>query len=145
MVHAPAPVIKVFRDARINFTFLKICCLAVQRNQRLIARLCKPSPVERISRPKTDLGGGEENAGIRMMLTSQVFAVESGVAAPEQTAQIIRAADALLYRENAGGYCLNTDFNEVKDGGYRTFPLIPSSDTSSLRPSGNGTCPCPGH
>ena len=72
-------------------------------------------------RPKTDMGGGEENAGIRMMLTSQVFAVESGVAAPEQTAQIIRAADALLYRENAGGYCLNTDFNEVKDDLGRMF------------------------
>lgn len=74
------------------------------------------------TRQKTDIGSeGEENAGIRMMLTSQVFAVESGVAAPEQTAQIIRAADALLYRENAGGYCLNTNFYEVKDDLGRMF------------------------
>ena len=74
------------------------------------------------TRQKTDIGSeGEENAGIRMMLTSQVFAVESGVAAPEQTVQIIRAADALLYRENAGGYCLNTNFYEVKDDLGRMF------------------------
>ncbi len=63
----------------------------------------------------------EDVSEIRMMLTSQVFAVESGVATPEQTAQIIRSADALLYRENAGGYCLNTDFHEVKDDLGRMF------------------------
>lgn len=59
--------------------------------------------------------------GIRMMLTSQVFAVESGVAAAEQIRQITRAADALLYREKAGGYCLNTDFCEVKEDLGRMF------------------------
>lgn len=63
----------------------------------------------------------ENTKGVRMMLTSQVFAVESGVATKEQTAQIIRSADALLYRENAGGYCLNTDFGEVKDDLGRMF------------------------
>ncbi len=76
---------------------------------------------------KTDEGqdasgmGGTTPGGIRMMLTSQVFAVESGVATPEQTGEIIRSADALLYRENAGGYCLNTDFGEVKDDLGRMF------------------------
>ncbi len=80
------------------------------------------STMDADTRQKTDIGSeGEENAGIRMMLTSQVFAVESGVAAPEQTVQIIRAADALLYRENAGGYCLNTNFYEVKDDLGRMF------------------------
>lgn len=64
---------------------------------------------------------GDSGNGVRMMLTGQVFAVESGVATKGQTAQIIRSADALLYRENAGGYCLNTDFHEVKDDLGRMF------------------------
>ncbi|MDE7327668.1 MAG: cellobiose phosphorylase [Lachnospiraceae bacterium] len=66
-------------------------------------------------------GGSANLSGIRMMLTSQVFAVESGVATPEQINQIIRSADALLYRKDAGGYCLNTDFHEVKDDLGRMF------------------------
>lgn len=63
----------------------------------------------------------EGNGSVRMMLTSQVFAIQSGTATKEQTEQIIAAADALLYRENAGGYCLNTDFGEVKDDLGRMF------------------------
>lgn len=57
----------------------------------------------------------------RMMLTGQVFAIQSGTAAKEQVEEIIASADALLYRENAGGYCLNTDFHEVKDDLGRMF------------------------
>lgn len=74
-------------------------------------------------RVERNTGGadGADTNGIRMMLTSQVFAVESGVATEEQTGEIIRSADALLYRENAGGYCLNTDFGEVKDDLGRMF------------------------
>lgn len=50
----------------------------------------------------------------RMMLTGQVFAILSGTATREQTKEIIRSADRYLYRESAGGYCLNTDFGEGK-------------------------------
>ena len=52
--------------------------------------------------------------GVRMMLTGQVFAIMSGTATPEQTAQICRAADRYLYRQEVGGYRLNTDFREEK-------------------------------
>lgn len=75
----------------------------------------------RVEHTKGEHQTGEDATGIRMMLTSQVFAMESGVATKEQTEQIIRSADALLYRENAGGYCLNTDFGEVKDDLGRMF------------------------
>ena len=52
--------------------------------------------------------------GVRMMLTGQVFAIMSGTATAEQTAQICRAADHYLYRREVGGYRLNTDFREEK-------------------------------
>lgn len=52
--------------------------------------------------------------GVRMMLTGQVFAIMSGTATAEQTAQICRAADRYLYRREVGGYRLNTDFREEK-------------------------------
>lgn len=64
---------------------------------------------------------GEFPGGIRMMLTSQVFPVMFGVADRERTAQIIRAADELLYCEKLGGYRLNTDFKEIKDDMGRAF------------------------
>lgn len=51
---------------------------------------------------------------VRMMLTSQVFTVMSGVATDEQTAEIVRAVDNYLYDEKIGGYRLNTDFHELK-------------------------------
>ncbi|MDE7299849.1 MAG: cellobiose phosphorylase, partial [Lachnospiraceae bacterium] len=62
-----------------------------------------------------------DGAGVRMMLTSQVFAIQSGTATEEQTKSIIASADALLYREHKGGYCLNTDFGELKDDLGRMF------------------------
>ncbi len=58
---------------------------------------------------------------IRMMLTSQVFAVMSGTAEEEQIAELIKAADEYLYKEELGGYCLNTDFGEVKEDLGRMF------------------------
>ena len=51
---------------------------------------------------------------VRMMLTGQVFTILSGTATQEQTRQIIRAADWYLRDLSRGGYCLNTNFQEVK-------------------------------
>lgn len=51
---------------------------------------------------------------VRMMLTSQVFTVMSGVATDEQTKEITKAVDKYLYDEQIGGYRLNTDFHELK-------------------------------
>ena len=53
-------------------------------------------------------------AGVRMMLTGQVFAIMGGVAGEEQVRQITKAADHYLYRPEIGGYRLNTDFHELK-------------------------------
>ena len=52
--------------------------------------------------------------GVRMMLTGQVFSIMSGTATNEQVEKIARSADAYLYREEVGGYRLNTDFKELK-------------------------------
>lgn len=51
---------------------------------------------------------------VRMMLTGQVFTLLSGTADNQQARQIIRAADWYLRDFSRGGYCLNTDFHEVK-------------------------------
>lgn len=59
--------------------------------------------------------------GIRMTLTGQVFTIMSKTATKEQTAEIAKAADRLLYREELGGYRLNTNFKEVKDDMGRAF------------------------
>ncbi len=66
-------------------------------------------------------GGEEGNGAVRMMLTSQVFAVQSGSADAEQTKQIIASADALLCRRQRGGYCLNTDFGGQREELGRMF------------------------
>lgn len=52
--------------------------------------------------------------GVRMMLTGQVFTIMSGTATQEQVAKIANSANQYLYREEVGGYRLNTDFKEVK-------------------------------
>lgn len=57
---------------------------------------------------------GERSTGVRMMLTSQVFSIMSGVATDRQVGEIIKASNTHLYREEIGGYRLNTDFHEVK-------------------------------
>ncbi len=53
-------------------------------------------------------------AGVRMMLTGQVFTIMSNTATDEQVKAICESADKYLYKREAGGYRLNTDFNEVK-------------------------------
>lgn len=50
----------------------------------------------------------------RMILTSQVFPIMSKTASEEQVRAITKAADAYLYKKEAGGYRLNTNFNEEK-------------------------------
>lgn len=59
--------------------------------------------------------------GVRMMLTGQVFTIMSGTAKEEQVESIVKAADRYLYREEVGGYRLNTDFGEVKTDLGRMF------------------------
>ena len=51
---------------------------------------------------------------VRMMLTGQVFAILSGAADGERAREVIRAVDWYLCDPGRGGYCLNTDFGEVK-------------------------------
>lgn len=51
---------------------------------------------------------------IRMILTSQVFAIMSGTADQALTEKICRSADKYLYREKIGGYRLNTKFDQDK-------------------------------
>ena len=64
---------------------------------------------------------GDFENGVRMMLTSQVFAIMSGTATKEQVSQIVTATDTYLYDENIGGYKLNTNFNEIKTDLGRMF------------------------
>lgn len=57
---------------------------------------------------------GVQNGRVRMMLTGQVFCLLSGTADEAMAAEIVKSADRYLYDEDRGGYCLNTDFDEVK-------------------------------
>lgn len=57
---------------------------------------------------------GIGNGQVRMMLTGQVFTIMSKTAKEEQIKKIVHSADKYLYREETGGYRLNTDFGEVK-------------------------------
>lgn len=58
---------------------------------------------------------------IRMMLTGQVFAIMGNVASTEQISRIVQSADHYLYKEDIGGYRLNTDFHELKFDMGRMF------------------------
>ena len=64
---------------------------------------------------------GVTEQGVRMMLTGQVFAIMSGTATEDQVEAIVRAADRYLYKREAGGYRLNTDFRELKFDMGRMF------------------------
>ena len=64
--------------------------------------------------------GYNEN-GVRMMLTGQVFTVMSGTAEENQVRNICNSADKYLYREEIGGYRLNTNFHEEKYNMGRMF------------------------
>lgn len=57
---------------------------------------------------------GTESGAVRMMLTGQVFTLLSGTANEAQAGEIVQAADHYLFDPNRGGYCLNTNFHEVK-------------------------------
>lgn len=57
---------------------------------------------------------GVHGNNVRMILTSQVFSIMSGTADREMTEKICRSADKYLYREKAGGYRINTRFDEDK-------------------------------
>lgn len=56
-----------------------------------------------------------------MLLTGLVFAVISGVAKHSQITKITAAADHYLYKQEIGGYRLNTDFHELKFDMGRMF------------------------
>lgn len=64
---------------------------------------------------------GITDKGVRMMLTGQVFAIMGGTATEAQIRAITRSADRYLYREEIGGYRLNTDFHELKFDMGRMF------------------------
>ena len=66
------------------------------------------------------LDGLRGNA-VNMMLTGQVFCLMAGIADDQQKKQIVRAADWYLCYPNRGGYCLNTDFDELKLNMGRMF------------------------
>lgn len=57
---------------------------------------------------------GVHGGNVRMMLTGQVFTLLSGTADDGQAKEIVRSAERYLFDEKRGGYCLNTDFCEVK-------------------------------
>lgn len=64
---------------------------------------------------------GENESGVRMMLTGQVFSIMSGTATDEQICSITKSADKYLFDKSIGGYRLNTDFHEVKADLGRMF------------------------
>lgn len=64
---------------------------------------------------------GDNDLGVRMILTGQVFTIMGNVATDEQIAKIIEASDTYLRDDKVGGYRLNTNFNEVKLNMGRLF------------------------
>ena len=64
---------------------------------------------------------GNTKDGVRMMLTGQVFSIMSKTATEEQVKDITDSADCYLYKEEIGGYRLNTNFHENKTDLGRMF------------------------
>lgn len=64
---------------------------------------------------------GDNELGVRMMLTSQVFTIMSETATIDQVKEIVKAADKYLYDPTVGGYRLNTNFKEIKTDLGRMF------------------------
>ncbi|MBU3144250.1 GH36-type glycosyl hydrolase domain-containing protein [Clostridium sp. CF012] len=64
---------------------------------------------------------GDNELGVRMILTGQVFTIMGNVATDEQIDKIIEASNRYLRDEAVGGYRLNTNFNEVKLNMGRLF------------------------
>ncbi|MFA6216856.1 MAG: cellobiose phosphorylase [Candidatus Omnitrophota bacterium] len=54
---------------------------------------------------------GSRGSGLRMMLTSQVFAIMSGGAGEQQVDEIWHSIKSHLFDRRLGGFRLNTDFN----------------------------------
>ena len=65
--------------------------------------------------------GVQPDGSVRMMLTGQVFAIMSGTATDTQVEAVARSADRYLYKKEAGGYRLNTNFHELKFDMGRMF------------------------
>ncbi|MCM8789532.1 MAG: cellobiose phosphorylase [Candidatus Omnitrophica bacterium] len=61
---------------------------------------------------------------VRMILTSQVFAIMSGVATRQQIKEIIKSAKKYLYNKELKGYHLNTDFGEERLNLGRAFSFV---------------------
>ncbi len=57
---------------------------------------------------------GDHPSGVRMILTSQVFPLLSGIATDQQAHEILRSAKRYLLDPKVGGYRLNTDFKEIR-------------------------------
>lgn len=64
---------------------------------------------------------GDNDLGVRMILTGQVFTIMGNVATDAQIDKIIEASNRYLRDEKVGGYRLNTNFNEVKLNMGRLF------------------------
>ncbi len=62
-----------------------------------------------------------EGPNVRMMLTGQVFSIMSGTAKKDAIQSIVKSADKYLYKEEIGGYRLNTDFKELRTDLGRMF------------------------
>jgi cellobiose phosphorylase len=84
---------------------------------------------------------GVINDSVRMMLTGQVFSVMAGTADEEQVAAIAKSADKYLYREEVGGYRLNTDFKELKTDLGRMFGFsYGDKENGAVFPHGSICC-----
>jgi len=60
---------------------------------------------------------GRKGTDVRLMLTSQVFAIMSGAASDKQVARVWQNVKKYLYDKKRGGFRLNTDFKKI-------YPLL---------------------
>lgn len=67
---------------------------------------------------------GRKGSSVRMMLSSQVFPVMSGVAEPRQISGILKSVNRYLRDRKLNGYHLNTDFGSEKHNLGRAFSFI---------------------
>lgn len=70
---------------------------------------------------KEDRVEGRTDSGVRMVLTSQVFPIMSGLALDAQVKKIMQAAKKYLRDGKCGGYRLNTDFKQEAHDLGRAF------------------------
>ena len=67
---------------------------------------------------------GKKDGALRMMLTSQVFALISGVARDGQVNKILKNIEKYLFDKKINGYHLNTDFKQEQHNLGRAFSFI---------------------